>query len=324
MENTPKQVLSDKEIEAKAIKDSMAAFYANKGKTSGDPTAVNPVVKDAPPANVATPSNIPTTPTSNFDGDNFQSQMSQETDPDLVVGWDTVTLPSKGVFYENGITELKVEYLTAKDEDLLTTPALLENGTVLDVLLKKKIKSPINIDSMLTGDKNAVLLFLRASSYGHNYEVNVTNPFTGKAFKSEIDLRKLKYKEVTEQPDALGMFTVKIKMRNKVIKFRLLNHKEEKTLTQQAEMIKESYGNVYAEIGTLRLKSAIKQIDDRNDTDYIHRFVDAMPAGDALTIRKKYSEVEPDVDMEYDFVTPDGKPFRSTIVMGVDFFFPSL
>jgi len=321
MENKSKEILTEKEIEAKAIKDSMAAFYANKGKTSGDPTATNPVVQPVQ-QNIATPSNIP--PSTNFNGNNFKSQMSQETDPDLVVGWDTVTLPSKGMFYGNGISEIKVEYLTAKDEDLLTTPALLENGTVLDVLLRKKIKTPIDIDSMLTGDKNAVLLFLRASSYGHNYEVNVTNPFTGKQFKSEIDLRKLNYKEISEQPDASGLFTVKIPMRKKMVKFKLLTHKEERTLTKQAEMIKESYGNVYAEIGTLRLKSAIKQIDDRTDTDYIHRFVDAMPAGDALAIRKKYSEVEPDVDMEYDFMTPDGKPFRSTIVMGVDFFFPSL
>ena len=110
--------------------------------------------------------------------------MSQETDPDLLVGWDVVPLPSKGIFYPNQVAELKVEYLTAKDEDLLTTPALLENGTVLDVLLKKKIKSPIDVESMLTGDKNAVLLFLRASSYGHMYEVNVTNPFTNKTFKT--------------------------------------------------------------------------------------------------------------------------------------------
>jgi len=313
-----KKILSDKELEAKALKDSMENFYANKGKNTGHPTST----LEEPKQQGATPSAIP--PSTNFNPNNFQSQMSKETDEDLIVGWDTVQLPSKGVFYGNGITEVKVEYLTAKDEDLLTTPALLENGTVLDVLLKRKIKSPIDIDMMLTGDKNAVLLFLRASSYGHLYEVNVNNPFTGKSFKSEIDLRKLKYKEVTEMPDSLGMFTVKLPMRKRVIKFRLLTHKEEKTLTKQAEMIQESYGNLFAEVGTLRLKSAVKQIDDKPDVDYIHRFIDAMPAGDALAIRRKYADVEPDVDMEYDFVTPDGKPFRSTIVMGVDFFFPSL
>lgn len=313
--------LSDKELEAKALKDSMEAFYANKGKNKEHPASIMTEPQEQP---VATPSSIPQSPTSNFNPSDFQSQMSQETDPDLVVGWDTVKLPSKGVYYPNGVDELKVEYLTAKDEDLLTTPALLENGTVLDVLLKKKIKTPINVDAMLTGDKNAVLLFLRASSYGHNYEVNVTNPFTNKTFKSEVDLRKLKYKEITEMPDGAGLFTVKLPMRKKLVKFRLLTHKEERTLKQQAETIQESYGNLFAEISTLRLKSSIKQIGDKVETDYIHRFVDAMPAGDALAVRRKYEEVKPDVDMEYDFVTPDGKPFRSTIVMGVDFFFPSL
>ena len=300
-----KKVLSDKELEAKVLKDSIKEFYEKKG-------------------NDVESSNIPQSPATNFNPENFQSKLMEETDPDLVIGWDIVKLPSKGIFYENKVSEVKVEYLTAKDEDLLTTPALLENGTVLDVLLKKKIKTPIDVEKMLVGDKNAVLLFLRASSYGHIYEVNVTNPFTNKVFKTEVDLRKLKYKEITELPDANGLFTVELPMRKKIVKFRLLTHNEEKQLVKQAELIKESYNNLYAEIGTLRLKSAIKQINDKTDIDYIHRFVDAMPAGDALAIRKKYSDVEPDVDMEYDFLTPDGKPFRSNIVMGIDFFFPNL
>jgi hypothetical protein len=268
------------------------------------------------PANVA--------PQQKFNPQDFQSQMSHETDPDLMVGFDMVTLPSKGIFYENNIKEVKVEYLTAKDEDLLTTPALLENGTVLDTLLKRKIKTPIDIDKMLTGDKNAVLLFLRASSYGHNYEVSVTNPFTGNAFKTTIDLRKLKYKEMSEMPDDTGEFFVELPMRKKIVKFKILSHAENRMVTKNAEARKEAYNSPFAETGTMRIISAITQIGDSRDKDYIRRFVEAMPAGDALAIRKKMRDVEPDVDMNYEFVTPDGKPFTAPIVMGIDFFFPSL
>ena len=67
--------------------------------------------------------------------------MSQETDTDLMMSYEIVKLPSKGLFYKNKISEVNVEYMTSKDEDLLTTPSLIENGTVLDVLLKRKMKT---------------------------------------------------------------------------------------------------------------------------------------------------------------------------------------
>lgn len=326
--------LTEKEIEAKAIKDAMANFYANKGKTSGDPTATNPVQgvegvlpmganpQVQQPQHLATPANVP--PATKFNPNDFQQGMQQETDPDLMVGFDIIPLPSKGMFYASKISEVKVEYLTAKDEDLLTTPALLEKGTVLDTLLKRKIKTPIDIDTMLTGDKNAILLFLRASSYGHKYQVNATNPFTGTVFKTEIDLRKLKYKEPEIMPDEAGEFKVELPMRKKSAKFRILTHHENKVVTKNAESIQETYNAPFAETGTLRIKAALTQIGDRREPDYINRFVDAMPAGDALAVRRKMKDVEPDVDMNYEFTTPDGKLFSQPIVMGIDFFFPSL
>ena len=57
---------------------------------------------------------------------------------------------------------------------------------------------------------------------------------------------------------------------------------------------------------------------------YIDRFVDAMPALDAFTIRRKILDVAPDVDMAYEFVTKDGYKFTANLTIGVDFFFPSI
>ena len=53
----------------------------------------------------------------------------------------TVSLPSKGKLYTNGISEVQIDYMTASDENLLSSPELIRKGTVIDELLKRKIKT---------------------------------------------------------------------------------------------------------------------------------------------------------------------------------------
>lgn len=253
-----------------------------------------------------------------------ESFVSKETDVDLMTSYEKISLPSKGLFYENGLKELDVEYMTSKDEDLLTTPSLIESGVVINKLLKRKIKTPnINIDDLLPGDKSAIILFLRTSSYGPDYTVEVQDPRTGEYFNEKVNLLKLKHKEIKEQPDENGYFTIDIPMRKKTVKFRLLTSGEEERIRKTAESLKEEYNEEYAEYSTLRLKSSIVSIDGKTDKSYINKFVDAMPAYDALTIKKKINEVSPEFDMNYTFTTKDGHKFTAYLIVGADFFFPN-
>ena len=75
---------------------------------------------------------------------------------------EEVTLPSKGLLYPEGSPLrkgiIKMKYMTAKEEDILTNPNLIENGTVIDKLLQSLIVSPIDYNTLLTGDKNAILV----------------------------------------------------------------------------------------------------------------------------------------------------------------------
>ncbi|MEI6900567.1 MAG: hypothetical protein WCL00_11870, partial [Bacteroidota bacterium] len=90
----------------------------------------------------------------------FEKTMSKETDPDLMTTYEIVSLPSKGMFYSHGISEVNVEYLTSKDEDILTTPSLIDSGQVLNILLRRKIKTAgITPEELLSGDRNAIILF---------------------------------------------------------------------------------------------------------------------------------------------------------------------
>jgi hypothetical protein len=259
-----------------------------------------------------------------FNPQEFEKTMAKETDPDLMTSYEVVKLPSRGLFYQDRLSEVNVEYMTSRDEDLLTTPSLIDNGTVIDVLLRRKIKTPnVNIDDLLTGDRSAIILFLRTSSYGADYSVQVPDPRTGIPFKATVDLLRLRYKDVNEIPDEYGHFKVEIPMRKKIVTFKLLTSGEETKLFRKSQAIQEAYSEEFSQYATLKLKSHIVAINEKTDRSYIDKFVDAMPALDAYTIRKKILEVSPDVDMAYEFMAKDGYKFFAQLTVGVDFFFPN-
>ena len=274
-------------------------------------------VGDMPPNIKATP-NIP-----EQNSQTFKETMSTESDPDLLMAYEVVSLPSKGVFYEHKISEVNVEYMTSRDEDILTTPSLIDSGEALNILLKRKIKTKgINVEELLEGDRNAIVLFLRTSSYGADYSVNVPDPRTGVPFKTKVDLLKLRYKEVTELPDAQGHFHVEIPMRKKVVKLRLLSSGEDQQLYASAISYKELYNQEFSDYSTMKLKAHVVAINEKTDRSYIGKFIDAMPALDAYTIRRKILDVSPDVDMAYEFMAKDGYKFIANLALGIDFFSP--
>ena len=308
-----KQQKSDKELESIAIQNAIEGFKKSKENKTGNVTQT------------INPSENTSMPSMNSDMNAYQNMATQQTDPDLIVGYEVVKFPSEGLFYPSGLKEVNVEYLTAKDEDILTTPSLIQSGEALDLILNKKIKTPnVDINTLLIGDQNAIALFLRASSYGHDYQVEVTDPRNGKPFSYTVDLRKIKYKEISETPDQNGLFSFHLPMRKKNIKFRLLNSSDSKRIISDVEHQQEAGYTTIAEFGSMKLKAHIVDIEGKTDRGYIIRFVDAMPAGDALKLRKKILDVTPDLDLLYEFTAPDGYKFKTPLVMGLDFFFPSL
>ncbi len=326
-------------IEQKALKDAMNNFYASKAGNDIHQTINKAIIPECQPVIAPHPvTHVPQPQVVNMSG--FQSDSAFQAnpnpvppplnlDPNLTVGYEIVKFPSKGLYYPSKISEVVVEYMTSKDEDILSTSSLIENGTVLDVLLKNKIKTlGINTDELLVGDRNAVLLFLRASSYGQEYGVSVSDPRTGNAFQSSVDLTQLKAKEIKYTPDERGEFSYLLPIRKVLVKFKILNYSEINNVLKSSEAIQEAYGEEYSQFGSLKLKSEIVEVAGQRHKEYITSFVDAMPAKDSSELKKRISEVTPDVDMTYEFtapsVSPSDKPFKfkAKISVGVDFFFP--
>ena len=151
--------------------------------------------------------------------------------------YDVIQLPSNGQCYKNKMDRVPVAYLTAYDENIITSPNLYRDGLVIDFLLKNKIvNKEINPDDLISGDVDAITLFLRATSYGADFPIVVTDPDTGEQIESTVDLTTLKPKEFTLVGDENGWFDFETPVRKDKLKFRYLTRKMEKQLQKVNEI----------------------------------------------------------------------------------------
>ena len=114
---------------------------------------------------------------------------------------EMVDIPSQGKLYpkEHPFSSGKVEmrYMTAKEEDIITSRTLIQKGIAFDRLLESLIVEKVDLNTLLVGDKNALLIAARVLGYGKDYKINVTDPNTGtKEEIAKVDLSKLDDKPV--------------------------------------------------------------------------------------------------------------------------------
>lgn len=150
--------------------------------------------------------------------------------------FDLIELPSKGQCYRHKKDKIRVSYLTAYDENMILSPNLYKDGSFLSVLLKNKImESDIDVENLTQGDRDAIVLWLRATGYGNEYPIIVTDDKTGKEFETVVDLSKLEYRPFNLVGDENGFFEYVVPSTQHVIKFKFLTIKDLKFLKEQSE-----------------------------------------------------------------------------------------
>lgn len=194
--------------------------------------------------------------------------------------FDVIPLPSKGEGYKDKIAKASVAYLTAYDENMIVSPNLYRDNLILDYILQEKLLSQ-EIDPMdlLEGDREAIILFLRASGYGNEYPISATDDETGKEFETIVDLSKLKYKEFNLKGDANGWFDFELPYSKKIVKFRFPTHRDNLLLDKMQK----------AEDPKLRMET-IKKYVDTLDT-----FIEAdndVNKDEKVNIRKSIRTIE--------------------------------
>ena len=239
---------------------------------------------------------------------------------DPTIAYDVVELPSKGIHYQNKKKSLRVAYLTAADENILSSPNLVATNTVVDELLKRKIlDKDINIDDIVDEDRQAILIFLRNTAFGSEYKITTSDPKTGESFTFEIDLSTLKIKDFNLPEDSNGEYTYFMEKSKVEVTFKFLTQKQENDL----EQIKVSWnGNGVAPVVTKRLEMMIKSVQGNKDQMNIRNFIENLPIKDSQDFQKFVRDNKPGLDLVQTTTTPSGDTIQVNIGFGVEFFRP--
>jgi hypothetical protein len=232
---------------------------------------------------------------------------------------EEVELPSKGLIYpkDNPLSSGKVEikYMTAREEDILSNQAFIQKGIVLDKMLKSLIvNKDINLDDLIVGDKNALLIASRILGYGKDYEVSI------KGQDYTIDVSILENKEFDESKFEAGKneFSYTLETTGTVLTYRLLTGHLEKKIDREIEGLKKLDKESSHDL-TTRLKHMITSVNGDETPKTIRDFIDNhFLAKDSRSFREHIKATQPDVDLTY--ILDNGK--EVTIPIGLSFFWP--
>ena len=277
---------------------------------------------------------------SNRNNPNRTGAGGQPSDPasilgglDFVTPTEFVELPSKGQFYSEGHPlhnqeVIEIKFMTAKDEDILTSQSLLKKGLAIDRFLQNVIvDKSIKPDDLLIGDKNAVLIAARVSGYGDSYDTIVGCPACASKNQVSFDLTQ---KAVLEsQIDTVdyakkttdGTFLIKMPFSNLDVEFKLLTGKDENDLAFTQK--KKAKGKMADSIMTDQYKKMIISVGGNNGRDVVNYYVDNMPLKDSSFLKSTYRVLNPDVKIMNEFeCTTCGHEQPLEVPFGADFFWP--
>lgn len=239
---------------------------------------------------------------------------------DPTISYDVIELPSRGIHYENKKKTVRVAYLTAVDENILSSPNLIATQQVVNELLKRKVMDKdLPVEDLVEEDKQAILIFLRNTAFGTEYKLTLTDPKTDKEFTVEVDMSTLKTKDFKLEEDENGEYKYYMEKSKVNVTFKFLSKKQEDEIDQ----IRESWnGNGVAPIITKQLEFMIKSVNGNRELMQIRAFIEKMPIKDSQDFRKFVNENKPGLDLTQNITTPSGEIIQANIGFGVEFFRP--
>lgn len=250
----------------------------------------------------------------------------------FVTPTEFVELPSRGRFYPEGhalagIETIEVRHMTAKEEDILTSEALLRKGLALDRMLQSLlVDKTLKIDDFLIGDKNALVVSSRITGFGADYQTHVKCPSCGESNDAEFDLESLQLHFADDLGDDIevtptGTFMFELPATGVMVEVRLLTSGTEKKLNES--LAKKKKLNLPDTKSTDLLKTVIVSVAGVTDASMLSQFVDVMPVRDSRFLRAIYEGIRPDVDLTHEF-TCESCTFGGEVIMPLtaEFFWP--
>ena len=235
---------------------------------------------------------------------------------------EMVELPSKGLVYpeDNPLSsgQIEMKYMTAKEEDILTNQNYINNGTVIDELLKSLIITKINYNDLIVGDKNAIMIAARVLGYGKDYSFTYDND------EQVVDLSLLEPTDFDESLYSKGKneFSFTLPTSNIDITYKLLTHGDDKKIANEIKGLKKLNKLSSPELST-RLKHMLLSVNGDVEKKTIREFVDNyFLAKDSRAFREHIKATQPDIQLNCEIESPDGDVKTIDIPIGLTFFWP--
>jgi len=263
--------------------------------------------------------------------ENISRQDYAKREIGLEIPVNAVNLPSRGRVYGpdhplHMVESVEYRGMTPREEDILMTPAFIKKGTVVTELIKACLMDKrIDVSTLVTGDRNALMIAIRSAGYGHIYEPSYTCPACDSKNDMHINLNELEIKPLSVNPVAEGVNAFKFRLPKceRDVSFRIATGKDEEELASMAES-KKKKGIINTNPVTMRLMSALVEIDGKTDRGLINKFVQNMPAQDSIALRKYMDEIEPGIQSTVDFTcNACGHGEEISMPFGVTFLYPN-
>jgi hypothetical protein len=211
--------------------------------------------------------------------------------------------------------------MTTADENILTSPNLLKNGEFLEILINRKLLEPeLRYSDLLPGDRNAIMLWLRATAYGEMYPVTLYDE-KDEPFDVEINLNDLKTIELNVEPDSDGLFSFVMPISKANVRFKLLTCGDiddiEKILEHEKE-INIPVNNAT----TYKLENMIVEVNGETNKTMIRDFVNYMRVGDSKAFNKYVDSIDTGIDLNIEVGTPGGGSIKTFLPLNLGFFWP--
>ena len=237
---------------------------------------------------------------------------------------EVIDLPSEGKLYPEGSPlregKLEVKYMTAKEEDILTSQNLIKKGLVIETLLDSLILTKgVKSEDLIIGDKNALMVAARILAYGPEYACEITNPNTGEQLTHVFNIADCPFIKLPKGIDG-NNFDFELPVSKQKITFKLLSGKDERMINNELDKIKKLGTQIIPEL-TTRLRYLITSVDGETKQNVINSFVENMLSKDSLSLRQEITKVTPDIDLSQE-IDIEGDTVKVDIPMTVNFFWP--
>lgn len=228
----------------------------------------------------------------------------------FVAPTEFVELPSGGRYYDEGHPlhnqdVIEIKHMTTKEEDILTSQALLKQGKALDRFLQQVIvDSRIDADQLLVGDKNAILVAARKTGYGAEYETAIPCPACGSVVQHEFDLDNASMvgdaeHEGVSRTDNNTFLIESLPTTKWSVEVKLLTSADERAVLDSVAARRKR--GLPDDTLVTQMSAFTVSIEGVTNRSQINQAVAVLPAKDARYLRDVYRKLIPNIDLKQVF-----------------------